>query len=203
MGLVASNSPKGWLGFTQRMAGTDGCPVMLVHCLGQAVPPIAPAVVLGLVMMDFALTNVELHCFLANPQDKTKDNSRYDWRDGLAEAMHKHDWATVRPSHPLGELLATSPMVKAPASEERSIPRVNKGFHSAPSMDMVDLTEDDGDGLSPLKPKTDCHPTKSSAHHKKRNEDQKGSAVILIVQSGIGMCMLALQCVCVWLSKVC
>ena len=47
---------------------------------------------LAMGLLDFALTNAEIHYFMANPEEKKKRNHRYLFRVGLCRAMYETDW---------------------------------------------------------------------------------------------------------------
>ena len=50
---------------------------------------------LAMGLLDFALTNAEIHYFLVNPEKKHDPNHRAVFRETLAESMFTTDWLRV------------------------------------------------------------------------------------------------------------
>ena len=43
-------------------------------------------------LLDFALTNAEIHFFMANPHFKKRRNHRFEFRNQLCQAMYIYRW---------------------------------------------------------------------------------------------------------------
>ena len=129
---------------------------------------------LAMGLLDFALTNAEIHYFMANPLQKKKGNHRLLFREELCNAIYETDWTNYSTSNSDFQAqfgIADAVQGGAPVAAEKEAStatpsrQANEGFKLAPS---VKFSSPDRHGPA------DCVPIGIAAYLRRNNSIGKG-----------------------------